>query len=203
MPLGAHSQGFWAALYSQLLHSSLSSSDSQPQGSTTCSKHIPAFGIWVYVWLSIIAMTAPLLMRASLTSHRLALPTSWKNPDRGRRPRKTFGYHFFFTKPVLPLCACVTVCLTDILLVGNIQIHLRAYPLKMCCTYELPEHHLWRCEASHAVGRKRIEPQENRFIPWSSSTQREVDNASKPAIVGSCIYCPNEDLKSPDIFSEQ
>lgn len=90
----------------------------------------------------------------------------------------------------------------DILLVGNIQIHLRASPLRTHCTYELPEHHLWRCEATHAVGQKRIEPQENR-LNHDPQGQSEVENASKPAVVDSCIYCPNEDLKSPDIFREQ
>lgn len=39
--------------------------------------------------------------------------------------------------------------------------------------------------------------------PWTSSTQSGVGNASKPVIVCSCIYCPKEDLKSPDIFNEQ
>lgn len=83
-PLGAHTQGFWAVLQSQLLHSSLSSSDSQPQGSTASSKHITAIGIWVYVRLFTIVPAAPILMRPSLTSHRLTLATSWKNPDRER-----------------------------------------------------------------------------------------------------------------------
>lgn len=128
MPLGAHTQGFGAELYSPLLDSSLSSSDSQPQCSTTSSKHIPVIGMWVYVCLSTFIPAAPLLMRPSLTSHRLALPTSWRNPDRGRRPRKTSGCYFISLSQCPHLCTCVTVCLMDILLVGNIQIHLRASP---------------------------------------------------------------------------